>query len=41
MQLLGRAVRRFGVPVQILTDQGTQFKPARGGDCFAFFAWDF
>jgi transposase InsO family protein len=30
MLLLDRAVRRFGVPVQILTDQGTQFKPARG-----------
>jgi putative transposase len=29
--LLGRAVRRYGVPKQILTDQGTQFKPARGG----------
>ena len=29
--LLNRAVRRFGVPKQILTDQGTQFKPARGG----------
>jgi putative transposase len=31
MLLLDRAVKRFGVPVQILTDQGTQFKPARGG----------
>jgi len=30
MLLLDRAVRRFGVPAQILTDQGTQFKPARG-----------
>jgi putative transposase len=29
--LLERAVKRFGVPRQILTDQGTQFKPARGG----------
>jgi transposase len=29
--LLDRAVSRYGVPVQILTDQGTQFKPARGG----------
>ena len=29
--LLERAVRRYGVPEQILTDQGTQFKPARGG----------
>ncbi len=28
--LLDRAVRRFGIPRQILTDQGTQFKPARG-----------
>jgi hypothetical protein len=28
--LLDRAVKRFGVPEQILTDQGTQFKPARG-----------
>ena len=28
--LLDRAVKRFGVPAQILTDQGTQFKPARG-----------
>jgi putative transposase len=31
MLLLERAVKRFGVPGQILTDQGTQFKPARGG----------
>jgi transposase InsO family protein len=30
MLLLNKAVRRFGVPRQILTDQGTQFKPARG-----------
>jgi len=30
MLLLDRAVRRYGVPKQILTDQGTQFKPARG-----------
>jgi transposase InsO family protein len=30
MLLLDRAVKRFGVPKQILTDQGTQFKPARG-----------
>ena len=29
--LLDRAVKRFGVPGPILTDQGTQFKPARGG----------
>jgi len=29
--LLDRAVRRYGSPRQILTDQGTQFKPARGG----------
>jgi len=28
--LLDRAVKRYGVPKQILTDQGTQFKPARG-----------
>ena len=31
MLLLDKAVKRFGVPEQILTDQGTQFKPARGG----------
>ena len=30
MALLDKAVRRFGVPEQILTDQGTQFTPARG-----------
>lgn len=30
MLLLGRAVKRYGAPKQILTDQGTQFKPARG-----------
>jgi len=30
MLLLDRAVRRYGIPRQILTDQGTQFKPARG-----------
>jgi putative transposase len=30
MLLLDRAVKRFGVPEQILTDHGTQFKPARG-----------
>jgi hypothetical protein len=29
MLLLDRAVRRYGAPRQILTDQGTQFKPAR------------
>jgi len=29
--LLERAVKRYGVPEQVLTDQGTQFKPARGG----------
>ena len=29
--LLKKAVKRYGVPEQILTDQGTQFKPARGG----------
>jgi putative transposase len=30
MLLLDKAVKRYGVPEQILTDQGTQFKPARG-----------
>ncbi|MCJ7425491.1 DDE-type integrase/transposase/recombinase [Candidatus Bathyarchaeota archaeon] len=30
MLLLDRAVKRFGAPRQVLTDQGTQFKPARG-----------
>ena len=30
MLLLDKAVKRFGAPKQILTDQGTQFKPARG-----------
>lgn len=30
MLLLDKAVRRFGAPEQILTDQGTQFAPARG-----------
>ena len=30
MLLLEKAVKRYGVPEQILTDQGTQFKPARG-----------
>ena len=30
MTLLDKAVRRFGAPEQILTDQGTQFTPARG-----------
>jgi putative transposase len=30
MLLLDRAVKQYGVPGQILTDQGTQFKPARG-----------
>jgi len=28
--LLDRAVKRYGAPKQILTDHGTQFKPARG-----------
>jgi len=28
--LLKKSVKRYGVPEQILTDQGTQFKPARG-----------
>jgi putative transposase len=31
VSLLERAVKRYGVPEQVLTDQGTQFKPARGG----------
>lgn len=31
LQLLEKAVKRYGVPEQVLTDQGTQFKPARGG----------
>jgi transposase InsO family protein len=31
ISLLDRAVSKHGVPEQILTDQGTQFKPARGG----------
>ena len=30
MLLLDKAVKRHGTPKQILTDQGTQFKPARG-----------
>jgi transposase InsO family protein len=30
MLLLDKSVKRYGVPGQILTDQGTQFKPARG-----------
>ena len=30
IQLLEQSVRRFGVPGQVLTDRGTQFKPARG-----------
>lgn len=35
MLLLDRAVKRYGVPKQTLTDQGTQFNPARG-DVSAF-----
>lgn len=35
MLLLDRAVKKYGAPRQILTDQGTQFKPARG-DVSAF-----
>ena len=31
LRLLEKAVKRYGVPEQILADQGTQFKPARGG----------
>jgi len=30
VQLLEKAVRKYGVPEQILTDRGTRFKPARG-----------
>jgi len=30
LRLLEKAVRKYGVPEQVLTDQGTQFKPARG-----------
>jgi transposase InsO family protein len=30
IQLLEKAVKKFGVPLQVLTDQGTQFTPARG-----------
>ena len=30
VQLLKKSVKRFGVPVQALTDRGTQFTPARG-----------
>jgi len=30
VSLLERAVKRYGAPEQVLTDQGTQFKPARG-----------
>jgi hypothetical protein len=30
MLLLDKAAKRYGVPKQILTDQGTQFKLARG-----------
>jgi putative transposase len=29
--LLEKAVKRYGIPEQVITDQGTQFKPARGG----------
>jgi putative transposase len=29
--LLKKTAKRYGIPEQILTDQGTQFKPARGG----------
>jgi transposase InsO family protein len=35
MLLLDKAVKRYGAPKQILTDHGTQFKPARG-DASAF-----
>jgi hypothetical protein len=30
MLLFDKAVKRYGAPKQILTDRGTQFKPARG-----------
>jgi putative transposase len=30
LMLLDKAVKRHGVPEQVLTDQGTQFTPARG-----------
>lgn len=30
VQLIERAVKKYGAPAQVLTDQGTQFKPARG-----------
>ena len=30
MMLLDRAVKKYGSPEQVLTDQGTQFTPARG-----------
>ena len=31
IQLLEKSVKRFGIPEQVLTDQGSQFKPVRGG----------
>jgi transposase InsO family protein len=31
IQLLKKSVKQFGSPTQVLTDQGTQFTPARGG----------
>ena len=30
IRLLEKSLKKFGVPTQLLTDQGTQFKPARG-----------
>jgi hypothetical protein len=30
MMLLDKAVKRYGIPEQIFTYQGTQFTPARG-----------
>lgn len=36
IKLLDHAVSKYGSPVQILTDQGTQFKPARGNGISAF-----